>query len=302
MKLPFFFFLLIVPSVFAIAPVEVEVNASATEGPEVAEERSKDPAHPNRALSNVGASTLTISWPENFRAGDALPAVMICPGGGYARLAIDREGHDVARWLNKNGYIAAVLKYRLPDPVNPLEPPLPTADGLAGMKILRERAEEWGIRKDAIGIMGCSAGGHLASTVATRASLEKDSAASRPDFQILLYPVITLKDGPTLHPGSRRNLLGEAPDASRIDMYSNDGRVGKNTPPAFIVHAMDDKGVPIENSRRYIAALSKAGVPCELVELTTGGHGFALGTDGGEPAKWPPLCLEWLKKQTTPKD
>jgi acetyl esterase/lipase len=148
--------------------------------------------------------------------------------------------------------------------------------------------------------MGSSAGGHLASTVATASSAARPGGkeiSARPDFQILLYPVISLKDGPTLHAGSRRNLLGPAPDESRIAKYSSEVQVTENTPPAFVVHAADDKGVPIENSRLYQAALQKAGIPCELVELSSGGHGFGLGVAGGEPLKWPPLCLEWLKRQ-----
>lgn len=293
------------PSVFAAAPVEVAIHSSDASGPEKVEERSKDPAHPDRAISNVGTSTLTVSWPQNHQAGDELPAVLICPGGGYARLAIDKEGHDIARWLNANGYIAAVLKYRLPDPAKPAEPPCPTDDALAGMRILRERAAEWGIRKDALGILGCSAGGHLAATVATRSSRNspdgKYDELSRPDFQILLYPVITLADGPTLHAGSRRNLLGNSPEASRIEEYSTDKQVTAKTPPAFLVHAKDDGGVPIANSLLYLEALKKAGVPCEFVELSTGGHGFGLGVKGGDPLRWPPLCLEWLKVRTAPK-
>lgn len=298
--------LLIMPTVFAAAPVEVVVHSSGVGAPEKMEERSKDPAHPNRALSDVSTSTLTVSWPDDYRVGDRFPAVLICPGGGYARLAIDHEGHDVARWLNANGFIAAVLKYRLPDPANPAEPPLPAEDALAGMRMLRERATEWGIREDAVGIMGSSAGGHLASTVATRSAQNmpegKYNELTRPDFQILLYPVISLADGPTLHAGSRRNLLGQTPEGRRIEEYSNDKQVTAKTPPAFIVHALDDRGVPIANSRLYVEALKKAGVPCELVELPTGGHGFGLGEKGGDPLKWPPLCLEWLKAQTLPKE
>jgi acetyl esterase/lipase len=147
---------------------------------------------------------------------------------------------------------------------------------------------------------GLLAGGHLASMVATSSSVagpKGGHAPSRPDFQILLYPVISLRETANAHTGSRRHLLGPAPGEVRLAAYSSDELVSAHTPPAFLVHAADDTGVPIANSRNYQAALQKAGVPCELLELSSGGHAFGLGVHGGEPLKWPPLCLEWLKLQ-----
>lgn len=276
-------------TVRAIPPLEILIHSSPSAGPERVEDRSQTPGRPDRAITNTGTSTITITWPENHRQDVPVPAVLICPGGGYAKLAIDKEGHDIARWLNQHGYIAAVLKYRLPRADQPAEPPWPVEDGHAAMRILRDRAGEWGIQKNAIGILGSSAGGHLASIIATR--LE----SSRPDFQILLYPVITFEQGPSLNVGSRRNLLGSASDAARFASYSSEKQVTPGTPPAFLVHAQDDTSVPIENSRIYQAALQKAGISCELMELPTGGHGFGLGVKGGDPLKWPPLCLAWLQ-------
>ncbi len=284
----------------AVSPIEVVIFSSPGEPPEQVHERSADSSHPDRALSEVTTSTLTISWPENHQPGDRRPGILICPGGGYARLAIDKEGHDIARWLNANGYVAAVLKYRLPRPEKAEDLPRPIEDGLAAVRLLRERAEEWSLRKEAIGILGSSAGGHLASMVATSSSVDgpKGNLAScRPDFQILLYPVISVKDPVNAHTGSRRLLLGPKPDEARLTAFSSDEQTSVHTPPAFLVHAADDTGVPIANSRNYRAALQKHAVPCELVELSSGGHGFGLGVRGGEPLKWPPLCLEWLGRQ-----
>lgn len=266
---------------------------------ETVEDRSHDPRKPDRAYKGVFAPEITISWPVGETAH--APAAVICPGGGYGKVVIDKEGHAIAQWLNGMGFVAAVLKYRLPVPGGEQpEVPLPIQDGMRAIRLLRERAEEWGIDPHRIGIVGSSAGGHLASTVSTHfASLPAngEKVSARPDFQLLLYPVIVMDQTAVTHPGSRDSLLGKDASPERQKFYSNDLQVTAQTPPAFIVHAKDDKGVPLANSQRYRDALLAAGVPAELLILETGGHGFGLGAKGGEPAAWPPVGAEWLKKQ-----
>lgn len=250
-------------------------------------ERSADPAlRRDRAITNVFASTLTLSRPAGNKP---VPVVLICPGGGYASLMIDKEGHDVARWLNGLGIAAAVLKYRLPHPEAPSEDPWPLEDAREALRILFSRAPEWGLREDAIGIFGGSAGGHLAAYTANR-------PCCRPHFQILLYPVISFLENEWTHTGSRRNLLGGRFDPERCLAYSAEKWVAPLSPPAFVVHAQDDGVVHVEHSRRYCAALRASGVPCEYLELSSGGHGFGLGIHGGEPQMWPERCAGWLRK------
>ena len=268
---------------------------------EIVTDRSKDPQKLDRGIEKVTFPELTITWPEN--GGGSAPAAVICPGGGYGKVVIDKEGHSIAQWLNRMGFVAAVLKYRLPVPGSVPETPVPTQDGLRAMRTLRYNAAQWGIDPDRIGIIGSSAGGHLASTVATHFSTIPppssdpiDQTSARPDFQMLLYPVIALDDPTITHSGSRDALLGPNAPADRLLLFSNDRQVTAQTPPAFIVHAEDDKAVPLPNAQRYRDALKAAGVPVELLILTTGGHGFGLGAKGGEPASWPPIGAAWLRK------
>lgn len=279
-------------------PLWPDLKVSAT--PEAITDRSKDPNQKDRAIEGVTVPELTISWPE--KADPSAPAAVICPGGGYRKVVIDKEGHAIAKWLNQMGFVAAVLKYRLPVKGEVLEVPLPTQDGLRAVRLLRSNAAKWGIDPKCIGIIGSSAGGHLASTVATHYSSIAipsndpiDQTSARPDFQMLLYPVIALDEPAITHAGSRDTLLGENAPVDRLRFFSNDLQVSAQTPPAFIVHAEDDKGVPLANSERYRDALKAVGVPVELLILKTGGHGFGLGSKGGEPASWPPIGSAWLK-------
>ena len=253
----------------------------------------------DRAVSNVTIPTLTVYLPEGNQTNTI--AVVICPGGGYARLAIDKEGHDVARWLNTIGVAGIVLKYRLPRPELAVgQKPWPIQDGEQAIRLVHSRATEWKIDPHRVGLMGFSAGGHLASTVgthldqaqpATTNAVERLSA--RPDFMVLVYPVISMKE-PITHQGSLFYLLGATPDPKLVEFYSNESQVTSRTPPTFLVQARDDR-VSIENSLRFYAALQKAGVPSELHVFEKGGHGFGLGVNGGEPAAWPNLCAVWLK-------
>ncbi|WP_221031143.1 alpha/beta hydrolase [Actomonas aquatica] len=228
-------------------------------------------------------------------------AVIVCPGGGYWGLAYDWEGTDTANWLNSIGVTAIVLKYRTPEDVSNVKPWLsPLLDAQRAIRLTRAHAAEWGIDPTKVGIMGFSAGGHLASTAATHfdagdpgAADPVDRLSSRPDFAILIYPVISMEDGVT-HGGSRTNLLGEAPTTELIEHYSNDLQVTADTPPTFLLHASDDDAVPVENSLRFYRALIAHGVSAEMHLYPTGGHGFALAIGKGHLQGWTARCADWL--------
>jgi acetyl esterase/lipase len=227
------------------------------------------------------------------------PAVIVCPGGGYQGLAMDYEGVDVARWLNSHGIAAFVLEYR----VSPNRHPIPLQDAQKALRVVRSRAGEWHVDPSRLGMLGFSAGGHLVSTAATH--FDKGDPASkdvisqmscRPDFTILIYPVISLM--PSFgHLGSRDNLLGPNPPPSLAPSLSNDQQVTSDTPPAFLVHSTGDTGVSSENSVSYYMALLKAGVPAEMHIYEQGEHGYGMGK--GDPAlsTWPDLCIKWMVKR-----
>jgi acetyl esterase/lipase len=244
------------------------------------------PEKPDRSLSNVTAPTLTAVLP-------AIPtgaAVIICPGGGYTGLAYDKEGLDVARWLATQGIAGLVLKYRLPRGAPGASEPVPIQDLRAAMRIAKAKAAAWQIDPARIGVMGFSAGGHLASTLATHAT-----AADRPAFAVLVYPVISFT-APATHTGSRASLLGKDPAPALVERYSSELQVTRETPPCFLVHAADDP-VKVANSELFAAALKAMEVPHEFLRLQTGGHGFGLGVRGGEPAAWPARFLAWLQER-----
>ena len=217
-------------------------------------------------------------------------AVIVCPGGGYSILAYDWEGTDIAKLLNANGIAAFVLKYRLPDSLSSTAPDqVPLMDAKQAMRIAREKAASWNINPNKIGIMGFSAGGHLASTLSTH--FEQDT---RPNFSILIYPVISM-DKNIAHMGSRNNLIGKHPTDAMIKLYSNELQVSVNTPPTFLIHASDDDGVPVENSLLFYQALIKNKVPAEMHIYPTGGHGFGLANGNKSLESWPSLMIEWMK-------
>lgn len=234
-------------------------------------------------------------------------AVVVCPGGGYRVLAYDWEGSDIARWFNSKGIAAIVLKYRLPESKsNIVKHKSPLLDAQRAIRLTRYHAREWNIDPDKIGIIGFSAGGHLASTAGThfdvgqpRATDPVESLRSRPDFLILLYPVVTFTQS-FMHRGSRDALLGESPDSTLVQYYSNELQVTADTPPTFIVHAGDDKVVPVENSWVFYQALKDNGVPAELHIYPTGGHGFSLAIGKGYLETWTDRCIDWLKALNQP--
>ncbi|MDH5398789.1 MAG: alpha/beta hydrolase [Cyclobacteriaceae bacterium] len=237
---------------------------------------------------NVTDPTITYFKPTK-KTSDA--AVIICPGGGYKILAIEHEGTDIARWFNAQGITAFVLKYRLPDAsIMENKSMGPLDDVMQAISLVKKKATEWDLNPDQIGVMGFSAGGHLAASAST---LLSGSAATRPAFSILVYPVISMIDS-IGHKGSRVNLLGLNPSNDKIRSFSPDEQVNENTPPAFLVHSSDDTAVKPDNSIRYFQALQRQGIPGELHIFNKGGHGYGMAKQGTHAA-WPEMCLRWLK-------
>jgi acetyl esterase/lipase len=249
--------------------------------------------------------TLTVWRPRPEVATGS--AVVVCPGGGYAMLAMDHEGKQVAQWLNSLGITAFVLKYRLGPRYHH---PAMLQDAGRAIRTVRANAKSWKLDPHRIAILGFSAGGHLASTAGTHFDAGRVDAddpiervSSRPDRMILVYPVIALAT-PYGHKGSLRNLLGDNPSQELVESLSNERQVTKDTPQTFIAHTNADKGVPAENALLFTLALRKAGVPVELHLFERGQHGLGLGDGwaGRIPAEpsfkpWPRLCETWLKNQ-----
>ena len=244
----------------------------------------------NRMYKNTVFPTVTVYRPAPGKGNGT--AIVVCPGGGYSTVVIDREGHWIARYFRELGFTIVVLKYRLPKPeITGDGMPLSQQDALDAIRYARAHAAEWGVRGDRIGIMGSSAGGHLAGSAGI---LGRAEDGSRPDFVALLYPVVTM-DPAFTHRGSRDRLLGQNPAKERVDFFSLEKQARAGLPPFFITHASDDKTVPIENSTRLVAALEKVGVPAKLVSYKTGGHGYSLGrAPGHETAGWKSEFLAWL--------
>jgi acetyl esterase/lipase len=220
---------------------------------------------------------------------------VICPGGGYGGLVTKGEGHGIAAWLNAHGITGIVLEYRLPAG----RAYVPLFDAQQAIRTVRANAAQWKIDPKKVGIIGFSAGGHLASTatvhcetIETRAPNAVIGQSSRPDFSILIYPVISMEAG--VHRGSKKNLMGETPTADLPDFFSTQKHVTPKTPPAFLAHAIDDKVVPIENSRMFHEAQQKAGLATRLVVLPNGGHGLN-GYKGPSWDAWQTQSLEWLR-------
>lgn len=244
----------------------------------------------------VTQPTLEIHLPAKETANGT--AVLIIPGGGYGIVAYTHEGTDVAKAFNKLGVAAFILKYRLPSDKTMSDKTIgPLQDAQQGIKTIRMRAKEWGVDTAKVGVIGFSAGGHLASTLGTHLSRQvidnKEKTNLRPSFMILMYPVISLTEE-LMHKGSRDNLIGSAPSAELTTLYSNDKQVTSKTPPTMLVHAGDDGGVKVANSLRFYEALQQAGVPAEMHIYPKGGHGFGLNNNS-TPDKWMDRAENWLK-------
>ena len=266
-------------------------NSKTAKNPETTETR----ANGTRFISRTAIPTLTVFIPKKPNG----KAVIICPGGGYRGVAIDHEGFQVAKALNEAGVAAFVLKYRTPNDTTCVDKSLaPLQDAQQAIRLVRQNAKKWQINPTKVGIMGFSAGGHLASSAATHFSKNADPSVSdttsvKPNFAILGYPVINLTDS-LMHKGSRDNLLGKKPTAEQIQLYSNDLQVTPQSPPTFLVHAADDKTVKVENSIAYYMACLKNGVPVEMHLYPKGGHGFGMNNSTTED-KWFERLLNWLK-------
>jgi acetyl esterase/lipase len=242
--------------------------------------------------------TLTAYLPRTMAA--STPAVIICPGGGYRNLASNHEGRQVANYFNSLGMAAFVLRYRLgPRYHHPIE----LGDAQRAIRLLRARAPTWQLDPSRIGVVGFSAGGHLAMSASTlfdagdrNASDPIDRVGSRPDFAVLGYPVISMV-APWTHRGSKQNLLGDAPDENLAQKLSGELAVTKDTPPTFIFHTADDAVVPVENSVQYFLALRQAGVPAEMHVFEKGPHGVGLANDNAALSPWSALLATWMRSR-----
>lgn len=259
-----------------------------------AREAENQETNENNVVRNVSRPTLTAFLPPAGTGNGT--AVIVCPGGGYGVLVIDREGYRVAKELNKAGIAAFVLKYRLPSDRTMQDKAVgPLQDAQQAIKTVREKAKEWQIDPAKIGIMGFSAGGHLASTAGTHYDSSfvdnPQKTSLRPDFMVLVYPVISF-EGKIGHRGSSANLLGASPSAERIDYFSNDLQVTASTPPAYLTHAGDDTVVPVSNSLRFYEALNAKGIAADMHIYSQGQHGYPKTPSFDE---WFGRCLHWMR-------
>lgn len=245
--------------------------------------------------SNISEAELFVYLPDEAKNTGA--AVVICPGGAYRVEAIEHEGFQIAEYLKEQGITSIVLKYRLPYGNSEI----PLTDALQAMRVVRSKAEEWKIDPNKVGLAGASAGGHLASTAGTHFTMGDPNAtdpllqlSSRPDFMLLLYPVISFDEKIT-HTGSRINLIGQTNDWKIASEFSNELHVTKDTPPTFFVLADDDHGVLPENSIRFYLAMKKYDIPAEMHIYAKGGHGFGMKKMDLPTAQWPGVFVQWLK-------
>ncbi len=266
---------------------------------ETVEQRSQDPALPDRSMYGIGAPRMNVFKPARANGG----AVLIIPGGGYARVVFDKEGHELARRFTARGVAAFVLLYRLPGEGWANQADVPLADAQRAMRLIRHNAPSYGIDPKRIGAVGFSAGGHLCADLATRFDRPvyapfdaADRQPARPDAAAPIYPVISMA-APVTHAGSRRNLLGETASPERERAYSAHLNVGEGGPPIFLCHAEDDAAVPVENSLLMREACKAKRVPVETHLFPDGGHGFGLRAEGKSVYGWEKLLIGWGEKR-----
>lgn len=272
----------------------------ATAKEEVVERRRSEADLRDRITKGVQRPTLTV-----FRAAKPTgAAILMAPGGGYSWVVMDKEGYEAAELFARRGVTVFVMTYRLPQEGWAAGPDTPLQDAQRAMRLVRARASEFGVDPGRIGVMGFSAGGHVAGSLTfgfdkpVYAAVDAaDRVSARPDFSMLMYPVATMRD-PHVHAGSRKNLLGEQPSPERIAAYSLEDQVRADAPPTFLLHAVDDASVPVENSLRVFEQLKARRVPAELHVFEEGGHGFGLRFAVGKPvAAWPDLVLAWMDRK-----
>jgi acetyl esterase/lipase len=260
-------------------------------------ERSKRADQKDRAVMKITAPALTVYKPAKANG----VGILVTPGGSYQRVVLDKEGSDLAVPFNEAGVTLFVLTYRLPGDGHDNGKDVPLADAQRALRLIRANAAEWGLKPDRIGVMGFSAGGHVAASLATGFARKvydrqdaMDDLSARPDFAVLGYPVITMKE-PAVHKGSRKELIGDHPSSELIEAYSMEAQVSSATPPTFIFHADDDTSVLPENSILFYQGLKKAKVPANLHIFPSGKHGFGIrGAEGLPAAIWPRLTVDWL--------
>ena len=274
--------LAIATHMFAQSPAEVPLWPNGT--PNSNGLQGKEEQLENGRVANVYEPTITVYKSATPNS----PTIIMCPGGGYARLAMNHEGHDMAAWFNAQGITYIVLKYRMPNGNHEI----PLSDAEQAMRMARQHASEWNINPDKVGIMGASAGGHLASTLATHYS----SKETRPDFQILFYPVVSMNPTYT-HGGSRQNLLGKSPSAELEKKYSNELQVTPETPKAFIMLSSDDRTVVPANGVNYYLALVRHKVPASLHTYPIGGHGWGFRDSFTYKRQWTGELEKWLREE-----
>lgn len=248
-------------------------------------------------IINVTTPILEMYLPEREKANGT--AVIVCPGGSYYGLAFNHEGKQVAKWLSSLGITVFVLHYRLPnDALMNDKSMAPLQDAQRAIRLVRQRAKEWNIDPLKIGVMGFSAGGHVASSVSVHYNdvvyKTTDTTSARPDFSVLIYPVITM-DSALTNTWSRYNLLGKTPSEKLVQYFSNELQVNSHTPPAFLIHSIDDDAVPVANSIHYAMALHQNNIPCELHLYQTGKHGYGMGRSTNTETTWTGACEKWLK-------
>jgi acetyl esterase/lipase len=252
----------------------------------------------DRSVTGVRAPHITVYAPENPNG----VGILVTPGGSYRRVVLDKEGSALAPFFNARGYTLFVMTYRLPGDGHAEGADAPLADVQRAMRMLKARASEWQLSPERMGIMGFSAGGHAAASLGTRFNEsvyppkdEMDMLCARPAFMALVYPVITMHKEID-HPGSRHELIGDAPTPQQILHYSLEDRANEHTPPAFLLHAVDDPAVKVENSVEMFTALRRLGVPVEMHLFEQGAHGFGIRDAQGLPAAvWPELMMNWIE-------
>ncbi|MCL3782164.1 alpha/beta hydrolase [Prolixibacteraceae bacterium JC049] len=280
---------------YSVKSQDLVIDVKYANTPEDNEIAKQEQVLENNSVVNVSKAQLYVWLPKQDYTN--APAMIICPGGGYSSESMKSEGHDFAQWLNERGIVGIVLKYRLPNQ----HPMVPLEDIKNAMRQVRETAKEWKVNPNKIGVAGFSAGGHLASSLATHFDFGKRNSTNdfekiscRPDFALLVYPVISMKVGIT-HQGSRNQLIGESGEASMINYFSNELHVKRRTPPTFLVHADNDRSVTPENSILFYQQLKRRMIPAELHIFRSGGHGFGMKKLNKPIDKWPDLFMDWLK-------
>ncbi|MFA5328748.1 MAG: alpha/beta hydrolase [Prolixibacteraceae bacterium] len=296
MKKTFFIFTAVIISLTTMAQ-DFKLKVWPDGAPDSNGMTKPEEVYEGKRVRNVSEAEIYVYLPKiGINTG---AAVVICPGGGYMIEAMDHEGYDMAEWLATQGVAGIVLKYRLPYGHDQI----PLEDAQRALRIVRQHAAEWGINPIKIGIAGSSAGGHLASTAGTKFDLGKSNSTDpierfscRPDFMLLLYPVITFREE-FGHMGSRVNLIGSGNKWELVEKYSNELQVNAQTPPTFLVLADDDGGVPPRNSIEFYLALKKYKIPAEMHIFRDGGHGFGMNKKNIPVDQWPNLFAQWMKAQ-----